>query len=85
MSFFIIHHISFRILSKNYSSIFIQILFLKKHTTAIRKRAKLKLCGFVGNFDKKGINFNDPLCERISYYGVVNLHRYTPRCLHSSR
>ena len=42
------------------------------------------LCGFVGNFDKNGINFFQ-IWEQISYYVVAILQRYTPRCGHSCK
>ena len=32
---------------------------------------KQRLCGFVGSFDKAGINFNELLWDQISYYGVA--------------
>ena len=46
---------------------------------------KRRLCGFVGNFEKNDININDSMYEQILYYGVAILHRYTSRCVHSSR
>ena len=45
-------------------------------------KTKRRLCGFVSNFDKKCINFNDPLWGKISYYEVeIQLHRYIQRCI----
>ena len=38
-------------------------------------------CGFVGNTDNNGINFNELLWEQFLFYGVAILYRHTPRCI----
>ena len=65
-----------------YSNLVLKLAYSNNQISSI---IKWRLCGFVGNADNNGINFNDPLWGQFSCYGMAISYRHTPRCWHSSR